>query len=275
MKHNKKRNTAFLYESLIKELTVAIVRKNNDRKNVILGMIKENFTKGSILRDELEIYKSILENKDKMTKDFSARFLFETKKDFSKLDRKDVFNSQTNLIDTINKQLSNSVFKNFVPNYKNIATVGQWLASDSLDAKSRLIIETKVIQILQPKKNNKPVEMKHIDNLTYNTFVDKFNETYDKTLREKQKALLTNYIVSFSDNGLGLKSFMNEEVGRLKNKLKNIIELKESNPNPSHLEEVKKVLVKLEEFKSNPINEDMVKRLFYIQDLAEEMDNGN
>ena len=33
MKHNKKRNTAFLYESLIKELTVAIVRKNNDRKN--------------------------------------------------------------------------------------------------------------------------------------------------------------------------------------------------------------------------------------------------
>ena len=83
MKHNKKRNTAFLYESLIKELTVAIVRKNNDRKNVILGMIKENFTKGSILRDELEIYKSILENKDKMTKDFSARFLFETKKDFS------------------------------------------------------------------------------------------------------------------------------------------------------------------------------------------------
>ena len=53
MKHNKKRNTAFLYESLIKELTVAIVRKNNDRKNVILGMIKENFTKGSILRDEL------------------------------------------------------------------------------------------------------------------------------------------------------------------------------------------------------------------------------
>ena len=144
-----------------------------------------------------------------------------------------------------------------------------------MDAKSRLIIETKVIQILQPKKNNKPVEMKHIDNLTYNTFVDKFNETYDKTLREKQKALLTNYIVSFSDNGLGLKSFMNEEVGRLKNKLKNIIELKESNPNPSHLEEVKKVLVKLEEFKSNPINEDMVKRLFYIQDLAEEMDNGN
>ena len=33
LKHNKKRNTAFLNESLIKELTVAIVRKNNDRKN--------------------------------------------------------------------------------------------------------------------------------------------------------------------------------------------------------------------------------------------------
>jgi len=33
MKHNKKRNTAFLYESLIKELTKAIVRKQTDPKN--------------------------------------------------------------------------------------------------------------------------------------------------------------------------------------------------------------------------------------------------
>ena len=275
MKHNKKRNTAFLYESLIKELTVSIVRKDNQRKNTILGLIRESFSKGSVLKEELDIYKSILENRDKMTKDFSARFLFETKKDFNKLDRKAVFNSQTKLIDTINKQLSNSVFKNFVPNYKNIATVGQWFTSDSLDAKSRLIIETKVMRILIPKTDNKTVEMKHIDNLTYNTFVQKFNETYDKTLREKQKALLTNYIVSFSDNGLGLKSFMNEEVGRLKNKLKNIIEQKEASPNPSHLDEVRKVLIKLEEFKSNPINEEMVKKLFYIQDLTEEISNGN
>ena len=32
MKHNKKRNTAFLYETVIKELTKSIVKKNNEKK---------------------------------------------------------------------------------------------------------------------------------------------------------------------------------------------------------------------------------------------------
>tara|TARA_R110001583_G_scaffold121247_1_gene272484 strand:+ start:96 stop:920 length:825 start_codon:yes stop_codon:yes gene_type:complete len=274
MKHNKKRNTAFLYESLIKELTVAIVRKDNQRKEIILNLVKENFTKGTPLHEDLKVYKSILENKDKMTKEFSSRFLLETKKDFYNLNRTDVFNRQTSLIDNINKQLSNSVYRNFVPNYKNIATVGQWLNSDNLDAKTRLIIEGKVVQILRPK-NELPNEMKHIDNLTYNTFVEKFNETYDKSLRENQKSLLTNYITSFSDNGLGLKAFMNEEVGKLKNELKNIISSKESNGDTAHLDDTQKVLVKLEEFKSKPINEEMVRKLFYIQDLVEEISNGH
>ena len=274
MKHNKKRNTAFLYESLIKELTIAIVRKDKQRKETILNLVKDDFTKGSPLHEDLKVYKSILENEDKMTKEFSSRFLLETKKDFYNLDRTNIFNRQTKLIDNINKQLSNSVYKNFVPNYKNIATVGQWLNSDNLDAKSRLIIEGKVVQILKPKSKVSS-EMKHIDNLTYNTFVEKFNETYDKSLRENQKSLLTNYITSFSDNGLGLKSFMNEEVGKLKNELKNIIQLKESSGDTAHLNDTQKVLIKLEEFKSKPIDEEMVRKLFYIQDLVEEISNGH
>ena len=81
MKHNKKRNTAFLYESLVKELTKAIVRKEQVKKEKIINIIKENFCKHSPLQKELDLYKSILENKDKMTKDFSDRFLIETKKD--------------------------------------------------------------------------------------------------------------------------------------------------------------------------------------------------
>jgi len=36
MKHNKKRNTAFLYECLIKELTKTIVRKEIDKKEKIV-----------------------------------------------------------------------------------------------------------------------------------------------------------------------------------------------------------------------------------------------
>ena len=39
MKHNKKRNTAFLYESLVKELTKAVVRQQEDRKQITIKLI--------------------------------------------------------------------------------------------------------------------------------------------------------------------------------------------------------------------------------------------
>ena len=66
MKHNKKRNTAFLYESLVKELTKAVIRQEENKKKKILELIKESFMKGSVLNEDLNLYKSILENKDKM-----------------------------------------------------------------------------------------------------------------------------------------------------------------------------------------------------------------
>ena len=57
MKHNKKRNTAFLYECLIKELTKAIVREDKKRQFITKKVIKEFFNKNSELRKELNLYK--------------------------------------------------------------------------------------------------------------------------------------------------------------------------------------------------------------------------
>ena len=92
-----------------------------------------------------------------------------------------------------------------------------------MKAKSRLLIENRLVNHLTKNKPAKK-EMKHIDNLTYKTFINKFNKTYEKTLRKEQKNLLTNYIVSFSDNGLGLKSFLNEEISRLKKEVNSLCE---------------------------------------------------
>ena len=41
LKHNKKRNTAFLYETLIKELTKSVVEKDIDKKEKLNSLIKE------------------------------------------------------------------------------------------------------------------------------------------------------------------------------------------------------------------------------------------
>jgi len=269
IRHNKKRNTAFLYESLIKELTKAILRNDTQTKAKALNLIKESFRKDSVLKKELDLYNSLLEAKG-LDKEFASRLLSEVKKDFDNLDRKESFNSQTQLIKKINETFSKEVFANFISNYRDIATIGQFFQSSQLGAKKRLLIEDKIVNLMTTTKEElSESQIKHIDKLTYKTFINKFNSTYKDTLKEEQKKLLTNFIVSFSDNGLGLKSFLNEEIGRLKTELNQTIQ---NGKLPAHLtERSKKVVDRLDNFAKTQITEQMVQDVFYIQDLVGEI----
>ena len=125
------------------------------------------------------------------------------------------------LIQQINETLSQTAFANFISNYKDIASAGAYFNS-KLKAKNRLLIEGRLVRLMSSDKI-KEKQMEHVDNLTYKTFTKKFNKTYGRTLRQEQKDLLMNYVVSFSDNGLGLKSFINEEISRLKNEIGNVM----------------------------------------------------
>ena len=126
MKHNKKRNTAFLYECLIRELTKAIIKEDKQKQTTVKNILKEFFKGGKILKQELDLYKTLQESKGSK-KDYSRRLMVEVKKDFDALDRKEVFNEQTALINRINKALGNKAFSNFIPNYKDLATLGLFL----------------------------------------------------------------------------------------------------------------------------------------------------
>jgi hypothetical protein len=264
MKHNKKRNTAFLYECLIKEITKAVVRKDEARKQTIINIVKEHFSKGMPLWEDLQLYKQLQETKG-LNKDLAIRYVTEVKKDWESLNRKDIFNQQTHLIKKINESLGSDVFGNFVENYRNLATIGHFFNSSSDNARNRLISEDRVKNLVMIKENKqKDKDILHIDKLTYNTFVTKFNETYQHTLRKEQRQLLTNYITSFSDNGLGLKSFMNEELGRLKDEIKSI-------SNTEYKEKLGKINEKIESYSKTPLTEDIVKEVFYIQDLIAEI----
>jgi len=266
MKHNKKRNTAFLYECLIKELTKAIIREDRQRQLTTKKIIKEFFHKSSFLYKEQILYSSLLK-REKLDENFSRRLLEETRKDFYKLDRKSIFNTQTKLINVMNQQLGHNVFSNFIPNYKDIASVGLFFQNQKLEAKKRIMLEEKLVRLLTSPINSS-TDLKHLDNLEYQTFVNKFNQAYDRTLRVEQKNLLTNYIVSFSDNGVGLKSFLNEEIGRLKDAV--TLQLTEG-PTSANNENFKKVQAKLEGYSKIPINQQMVEEIFYIQDLLAEV----
>ena len=129
------------------------------------------------------------------------------------------------------------------------------------------MLESNLVNFLT-RKNQTINELKHLDNLEYRTFVNKFNSTYQNTLRTEQKDLLTNYIVSFSDNGVGLKCFLNEEIGRLKKAVsKELVE----GSNNEYLQNFKKLKDKLDGYAKTPINHKMIEEIFYIQDLLSEV----
>ena len=52
-KHNKKRNTAFLYEALIQELTKAVLEKDSPNQKKIMTVVKNHFSPSSQLSCEL------------------------------------------------------------------------------------------------------------------------------------------------------------------------------------------------------------------------------
>ena len=63
-KHNKKRNTAFLFEALIKEMAKSVVSDDTERQNKIARIIKRHFQKRGILYKDLQTYKTLMNLKE-------------------------------------------------------------------------------------------------------------------------------------------------------------------------------------------------------------------
>jgi hypothetical protein len=261
-RHNKKRNTAFLFEALIREVTKAVAEGDKKREANIIKIIKEHFSKSTELARELKIYKCLLETSG-FDKELSKDLLAESKKRFNSLDRKKVFVEQNVLINKINKQLGGSVFSNFVPQYKDIATIYQIFNKDS-SAKQQVILERQVVELLTREKKKVQKESKQVDSLVVRTFFKKFNEKYNKSLLKEQKEVLKHFISDSGDN-IEFKLFLNEEIGRIKAEIKN-----------SHVSEKKSLLEVLGTFREHEINYDLIEKVIKLQQLVHEIkEDGN
>ena len=137
-KHNKKQNSAFLYESLIRELSRSIVKENSERKKIVLSILKKFFSKSTEINKELKIFQ-LLENTQNVDIFTAERILNSAKEKHEKeIDKKKLYEQKSVLTKAINKHLGNSVFSNFVPNYKNIASIYQIFNMDEDIAKDFL-----------------------------------------------------------------------------------------------------------------------------------------
>lgn len=268
MKHNKKRNTAFLYEALVKELTKCLVKKNEAGKKAILSILKEHFSKGKILNAELELYRAVSEA-DGLTKRQAEKFLHEAKYEYNALPKHIIFQEQSKVINKVNKTVSPSVFNNFIPNYKNLATLSQ-IFNATVPLKDRVLLEESIVDRISETKDSINEQLVPIDNLVYKTFINKFNKKYGSSLLSEQKELLTNYVLSFGDNGLSLKLFLNEELERITNTVKQLKETTLISENTFIISKIDKILDKLELFRVKEFNQQMLSELLKIQYFVNE-----
>ena len=270
LKHNKKRNTAFLYEVLIKQYALASLRKDEVLAKSIKGTLKEFFGVGRPLSEELRLYKNLYEL-NSADSYVAHRLIQESKQDFNKLDRRDIFNEQTKLINWINKSIGRDSYNMFVPNYKTLATISQIFGQEH-NAKERVLLEKKlVVSLMKPSAQQKNEVMKPMNDLVYKTVIKNFNNKYDDQLLGEQKQLIQKYVLSFSDGGIGFVSFLSEEIGRIRA----IVE--------SHQTEDQGIKTKLnsvveliESFKKEPINDAVLEKVLKLQSLVKELDeNGH
>lgn len=271
-KHNKKRNTAFLYEALVREMTKAVVSQDKKRKNNIIDILKESFSSNKILGQELRLYQTILESTD-LDSITAEKLLYKIREAYATLDMQEIYDAQSSVINRINKEIGSAVYNNFVPNYKSIATVSQLFGADSSAAgiKKGVILEQNVLETLTSDATKEPeTEMKPIDNIVFKTFTSKFNEAYGEGLLSEQKELLNRYILSFSSD-TDMKIYLNEELGRLHVALQKALNTDEVKSDGTMTESTNSVISMIEEFRNTPVDKNLVEKVLKIQNLVHEI----
>ena len=272
-KHNKKRNTAFLYEALLKEVTKAIISGDKEAKRTAISILKESFAPKTILSEELELYKTLLETKE-VDNLVAEKIVFQVRQARNDINEGDIVEAQNRLISRVNKELSSSVYSNFVPNYKNIATISQLFSTDEGNAniKSGVLLEQKVVSsMMEGLSTPDAPKMKPIDNLVFKSFVSKYNKEYSSGILNEQKELLNRYILSFSDNGVDVNIYLNEELGRLHGVLTDALTSAEIKTDATMVESTKRVISMIDGFRKTPVDKDLIEDVLKIQNLVSEI----
>ena len=266
IKHNKKRNTAFVYEALVREGTSAILQGDVERRNKVVSIIKKHFPKDSILRKDLECYRSLYETKN-LSESNCSKIIKESRLQKRLIDPQGLFLKQSDLIHDVNKELSPQIFNNFVPNYKSLASIYQMFSTDT-SPKDSVLLENTVLAHMQNREE--VTEIVEVDDIVVNSFVQKFNSKYDQQLLDEQKTVLNLYIKSFGDNSVEFKMYLNEEIKRLKEEVRKAKASNLISADTDMLQKTEKIIEKLDSFKNTHIDEHVLSTVLKVQSLVKE-----
>jgi hypothetical protein len=119
---------------------------------------------------------------------------------------------------------------------------------NTIGVKDRVLLERKIIQeMVSPSVDQK--EEEPVDELVVKMFIKKFNNTFGNLMTE-QKTLISKYMGSLEDDDTELKIFVNEELERLKEELKENMGIEEFQADDSMKSKVEQVYNLLEGFRN-------------------------
>lgn len=234
IKNNKIKNTGILFESLVRQITRDVLSGKKSSEAVLI--LNKHFNSGSELIKEYSLYKTILDNKNKLSSSDAETLLEVLKNSEMKLDKKKLKREKYLLVKSIKNNYDLKEFlRSNINDYKVLASTYKFLQSLSSTswANPNEIYEAKKTILeyvtyddkknqendLNSLKNSPLVEeyLKHdkdVRLLAYKIFMNKYNEKY-KNLNDDQKSLLRKYIYHISTSG-ELNNYVIKEFKRVK-----------------------------------------------------------
>jgi len=268
--HNKKRNTLFLYEALLREYTKSKLNKDEPRLCEIKALFVEYFSEGKILREELKLYRTVLDTQNS-DKEMAEKILGEAKIMFAGLNQKHIFQQQSSMIAKINRKLTPNFFSNYVPNYKDVATVHQ-VFNKKGDIPTRMLMERHIVIKMSSPKETIEENVEKIDKYVIHSFLNSFNKKYSGLL-ENQKTLLKKFMISSGEDNADFLIFMNDELGTISESLSGAHKIAEAKSDKEILKKLREVKIRFEKMKEEEIDEQFLQKVLKFQKLVHEIEN--
>lgn len=263
IKHSKFKNTGFIFELLVRQVTSEILTSN---KSVAEKILKEFFNSKKELSKELKLYQYLIN--EKYNSEAKAEKFIDTICEARKrLDEKKLTKEKYSLIKTIKEIYTIDDFiKSPVSNYKMLASIYKIFEVVTTDEQyeptdivnSRFTITENIINSSIQNKDTKYKDAvldeyrkqdEDLRAISYKMLVESFNKKY-KNLSTEQKTLLREYINNINNTGK-LNQYVSKEVTFIVESLKEVsnkisdkvtkIKLTETLNNIKKIKSVKKI----------------------------------
>ena len=263
LKHSKFKNTGFIFELLVRQITSEIMSNN---KSVAEKILKEHFNSKKELSKELKLYQYLV-NEKYNSESKAEQFINTILEARKRLDETKLTREKYNLIKEIKETYNLDEFiKSSISNYKTLASIykifetvtsgEQFDPTDIVSSRFTIAeniinssIENKDVKIKDAVLEEYRKQDEDLRAVSYKLLVESFNNKY-KNLNNEQKSLLREYINNINNTGK-LNEYVGNEVTNLVAALKEIgskisdkvtkIKLAETISNIKKIKSVKKI----------------------------------